>query len=56
LLTIFRMLGQSIYSCEQTLVIPAPRIVEAEPPFGFEMGFGFAPRRGLVSWRERAAR
>jgi hypothetical protein len=50
------VLGQSIHSCEETLVVPDPRIAEAAPPFGFEVSFGFAPHRGLVSWRERSSR
>jgi hypothetical protein len=47
------VLGRSIHSCDETLVVFDPLIAETGAPFGFELTFGSAPYQGLVYWEER---
>jgi cytoskeletal protein CcmA (bactofilin family) len=50
------LLGQSLHSCAQVLVIHDAGIARSGVPFGFEVSFGSTTWQGLVSWWERRTR
>jgi hypothetical protein len=49
------VLGGSIHSCEQTLVVHDPALTASGIPFGFEVSFGSTTYQGLVWWSERSS-